>query len=1700
VRLWGLLGERSADYVSLRQEIQAAVGPRLAASPAAPGGMVTGGAELCTGDLGLVEVVGLWYRCCVVSRHGKNYRVFLIDEGCTVVTSAYYLSRGSKEFFDVPPEVLGCIVADVMPSGGPRVAAYDNAPVPTWTVEAMEFLVCLQGKEVSGVVQEVMTPQLMLLELPQLVAQMHHLGLAKKVTPSWFCQVLRRCLTYGHLRSQPRLQTCSLVTSSVPQFLHALLFYQPVLPALDYFYPRLQLGATECVVVTHVSDPHHIYCQLQSLSQEIHCLSDTMHHSYDWWEEDILPTVGSPCAARGIDGRWCRALLLELTAGEQDQQVALVIFVDYGRKEPVTRANLRRLPVECFRLPVVTYACALQGVSDGGCGWSPLQIDELKALVLGKGVSACIKAFNAFEHQYYVSLYGENGINLNHLFGLRACSLVSQTAAWELEEVEESTAEKLALPAGACPVALMHRDLASAPVVDVRLKLGAFHNVQVSHLRDPSEFWLQLYEHRQLFRQLRQSMWNFYSHVTNLGGAGWDPQPGSLCCVSEKEGAFCRAVVTSVLDSGVEVHLVDRGNMETVDRRAVKELLPRFGEVPALALKCCLAGVSPPRGSWSESSVSAFREIVLNKSLKVHFLSLQGDKYMVEIFDQSQSGEKNVSKLMAQGGFAEYQKYEIPKAVQNPCDEALSQASSPAPAEEESEIKAENRLKEESDLKRSDGGLNPSAAVVVRECPVAAIHSSESSKSLPAQKCEGKEDLPVSLGQNYVEMEPKSRYRGQLAVGNTVNVVVSYVENPSNFWCQLNRNCHDFKVLMAEIQEYCKNSSHPPAWPNSVCLAQYSEDEKWYRALVIREVPSAKKVEVVYVDYGNRELVSLTNLRSTNKHFLKLEAQAFRCSLYNLIQPNGQDPFVWDEEAVQAFEEFVNTSSPHLELKCTIFALASINNKELFNIVDLMTPFQSACQFLTERGVARPLSSQEPLVSVVQLCSYYYSMHGIKIGSEEKVYITHVEDPWTFYCQLERCTDVLAKLTDNISRLSETMTSFKTSPESGTLCLAKYTDNRWYRGVVTKTKPNVEVFFVDYGNTETTEKDNLLPLPSDAYDILLLPMQAIKCSLSDITCGPKEATAWFKQAVLERQLKATVVGKESDGKLMIELFDGNTQINAKLKEEMCLISGTGLSVPGENEALCSGNTDVNERRETAETCSNAGKPLERKKCRSEAQGGMRSSKRCFKEDVKLFQTSVTGDQAARLESDKTPRSKKDSFLLNKAEKSLLSVQMDAQMDAQTDAQTDIKSAAQGKCIMVKNVSDPLQQKIVPALKVSVYVSYVNNPLDFYVQLESDEAQLNSISESLNNGTQATSPCGQLFQVGDLISAVYSEDSLRYRALVREKTSDNLISIQYIDYGNSSVINVDQAHRLPEDLSSIPGMSIHCFLGGLKCKKNTGWTEKAVLDFIKRTSEVLLTCEFVEKIDNKWEVILSDHKGIITVDLADENLANKERSCSTEILDERENGDVVTVCEPLPPQAQNEISGVSDCKSFTWKFPEPGQTVKIYVTVVNGPEYFWSCSADTVDINYIEKKIEEAENLGLNSLNDLESCIKSGDIFLAKYSQDGKFYRAKVISLKGDDVVVQHMDYGSEEAVSMAMVKQIPCELLQVPNQAFACSLSGFDPSEGSWLSEAKEKFCDITKDILLEAEVTETRQEKVSEVPLSVVKLEASGKSINEVM
>ncbi|KAL1771881.1 tudor domain-containing 6 [Sigmodon hispidus] len=1664
VQLWGLVGQRREEYIRLSREIQEAAATR--------GPWALGGASASPGELCLVQVGLMWHRCRVVSRQAQESRVFLLDEGRTITAGAGSLAPGRSEFFHLPSEVLGCVLAGLVPAGG-------GGEPQQWSPSAVDFLSNLQGKEVHGRVLDVLLlHRLVLLEVPVVSQQMEKLGLARQVPDSLFCSLLKRYLTAAGLGSSG----APVLPRAAPKQEH---------PGLDYFYPRLQLGVTEPVVVTQVCHPHRIHCQLRSLSQEIHRLSESMAQVYrasmgtededsgsaTWEEREESPDKpGSPCASCGLDGQWYRALLLETF---RSQRCAQVLHVDYGRKELVSCSSLRYLLPEYFRMPVVTYPCALYGLWDCGRGWSRSQVGDLKALILGQAVNAKIEFYCSFEHMYYVTLYGEDGINLNSAFGVQSCCLADrflQSQGIEEEEEEEDVEVSFQTQS---PAEEMEEEVSLPSLRSIRLKMNAFYDAQVEFVKSPSEFWIRLRKHKSTFSKLLKRMCGFYSSASKLDGVVLKPEPDDVCCVKWKENGYYRAMVTRLDSKSVDVFLVDRGNSENVDWCDVRMLLPQFRQLPILALKCSLADIWPLGKAWSQEAISFFKKTVLHKELVVHILDKQDHHYVIEILDESRTGEENISKVIAQAGYAKYQEFETKEKVRLSVH-SPGHVSSHFIAET-SKISSTKKAEGEQRAKKDSKTVSLSEALVDTVSP----------SNVPiAQTGQDREKVTSDyslLTLNFLKMKPDCCDKEELEVGSTVEVKVSHIETPGSFWCQLMRNVQGFRTLMCDIEDYCKSEPAPYEGDSRACLAKRTSNGRWSRAL-ISGAQSLGHVRVIFVDYGDKDVVSLKNILSVSDAFLKVRAQAFRCSLYNLIQPIGDNPFVWDEKAVQAFSGFIeNAWQNNLELKCTVFALASRHDEEWFNVVDLITPFQSACHFLVEKRLARPVKLQKPLEPSVQLHSYYYSTHDLKIGSEELVYITHVEDPWTFYCQLARNTNILEQLSYNIMQLSKALLNLKASTLiPGTLCLAKYTDGNWYRGIIIEKEPN-KVFFVDFGNTYIAH-DHLLPIPQDAYDVLLLPMQGVKCSLSDIPHHiPKEVTAWFQETVLDKSLKALVVAKDPDGRLIIELYDESIQINASINEKLGLLgykSSTGKTDKG-NEIILFMTETPQDKSENAKSPSTEHLS---KSGESKSNSGMIMGESCkpmispARKELKYLQGSTKASPVIYQDSR---GNKSDGGFLSAGENK---DSMFAVSASKPDATLPERRMGEpgSKDLPPKFCEFP-QKTIAPGFKASVYVSHINDLSDFYIQLIEDEAEINHLSERLNDvRTRPQCHTGPPWQSGDVICAIFPDDNLWYRAVVIEQQPSDLLSVQFIDYGNMSVVHTSKTGKLGPVDAVLPALCLHCSLRGFLVPDMV--SSKEMVDyFSQRTDEVQIRCEFV-KFQGTWEVILSDEHGIIAEDMISRFPfgGKSQMGLTTQIIKED--------C----PKSANKPN--MDTSVFlNWYNPRM-KLIKAYATVIDGPEYFWCQFADSENLHYLETKVQSAAK----QLSEWRSCIpcpQVGDPCIMRYREDGHYYRGLITNIREDHLAsVRLVDFGNiEDCVDPKVLWNMPSELLMVPMQAFPCCLSGFTFSSSVCPQEGNDYFYEVVTKDVLELTILEIKKD-VCDIPLAIVELLSKGESINEMM
>lgn len=68
------------------------------------------------------------------------------------------------------------------------------------------------------------------------------------------------------------------------------------------------------------------------------------------------------------------------------------------------------------------------------------------------------------------------------------------------------------------------------------------------------------------------------------------------------------------------------------------------------------------------------------------------------------------------------------------------------------------------------------------------------------------------------------------------------------------------------------------------CCAQFSEDDAWYRGkiLEIAQDNNNSTVKISYVDFGNSEWLSHTQLRHLKKEHVELPKMAVHCSLHGI--------------------------------------------------------------------------------------------------------------------------------------------------------------------------------------------------------------------------------------------------------------------------------------------------------------------------------------------------------------------------------------------------------------------------------------------------------------------------------------------------------------------------------------------------------------------------------------------------------------------------------------------------------------------------------------------------------------------------------------------------------------------------------------------------------------------------------------------------
>lgn len=327
----------------------------------------------------------------------------------------------------------------------------------------------------------------------------------------------------------------------------------------------------------------------------------------------------------------------------------------------------------------------------------------------------------------------------------------------------------------------------------------------MSHADSPGRFWCQLMSPLPQLEELMVRLQSNYSQSQT--STPIIPQTvmwkiGQLCVAScAEDEQYYRAKIVSLSKESAEVFYLDYGNVESVPLSAIQPIPGDLLDLPAQAVRCSLAQVRPEGQSWEDNSCSRFEEMIYQKELVASVVGMVDDTALVNLRDETFS----INDSLVEGGYAvpgTGTEQDLNVALLNSVSNTLS-------ALEETSVSI----------------TAPKNKLAELPSPIARSESGDGCEpDLKDFTCDG---IQINLT-DYLNLD--------LEEGSELEVYVCNITDPGNFGVQPVCSSTDLENLMADIAEYVSTDVTPASSEEItigfLCLAQFSDDDAWYRARI----------------------------------------------------------------------------------------------------------------------------------------------------------------------------------------------------------------------------------------------------------------------------------------------------------------------------------------------------------------------------------------------------------------------------------------------------------------------------------------------------------------------------------------------------------------------------------------------------------------------------------------------------------------------------------------------------------------------------------------------------------------------------------------------------------------------------------------------------------------------------------------------------
>uniref|UniRef100_A0A3B4Y300 Ring finger protein 17 n=1 Tax=Seriola lalandi dorsalis TaxID=1841481 RepID=A0A3B4Y300_SERLL len=829
-------------------------------------------------------------------------------------------------------------------------------------------------------------------------------------------------------------------------------------------------------------------------------------------------------------------------------------------------------------------------------------------------------------------------------------------------------------------------------------------------------------------------------------------------------------------------------------------------------------------------------------------------------------------------------------------------------------------------------------------------------------------------------------------INTELNAVVSHINDPADFFIQLVDNMESL-LLSAKLQD-CYNATTMVGQDElciycpvigQACVALY-DDKQWYRAQVIGH-PGGRKVEVRFVDFGNKKILSVSDLKKIKDEFFALPSMAIQCGLSNVIPLDGE---TWSDACTNRF-----ISLAHQKL-VTIMATGKVPKTEPLPIK------------LFESGLNGPISNIAELLVKEELACFKdgpKSKHvrppgddsavwdpPLELGSEPlefqpqlrlpaqlkdlKVRVCHVNSPSSFYVQFTQYNSQLKRICEQVKKECALVESQDVAWKADMYCAAQI-NGVWERGQICSdvTSSNIaEVIRCDHGNKVKLHVSNLKPLPTS-----LMGSLALECTLTDIRPAGGRST-WtatacdlFSHYLTGASAVMTIKELTDERPAPVTLFCSNKM-------------GQFVSIA---DFLASEGLALRERKQRDAVIQ---KPKE-----TDAQSPGSETQTLSSTDEKqdtpdhLAPSPVPFPSQSPVPSTPTPP--------KAAPRSIMSAEK---------VKTQLYNPPELPCLG----------------HIQINVSAIGEDGLLYTRTQYAESQLEQLRERIQQRMN-TLPRQKPYTWKSVLGcAVIGPDMLWYRGQLLEVLGGH-VKVQYVDYG--LVENIPVVHVHPMLLcDDVPQLCMPCQLHGLN-PVGGRWQRDAVA----LLREVLLN----RCVDMRVVELPTDPREPLTVELFLDGLSLSRILCHHEHASmdrtvSAQKGHSVTSPASFLDDWDIDTEGLRGPEEpplgpFIYpNLPQEGEKFQVRVKHLWTPNelFLWPLEG-TADVEVDGERLDDALtriNANINSLQRLSSFPHGGPC-LAEYS-DGKYYRAKLMKFTSVEpvmILVQHVDFGSDDTLPIS---------------------------------------------------------------------------------